>query len=98
MSAFTVSNEILAWNYAKDGSFDALKQLYLQICDKNHRQWFLDMALMGSTRGPQPLTQESKDCKNWAWMNGACILWDIQQPGKEYEHVGNDGNNKLMRL
>ncbi|AYV87142.1 MAG: hypothetical protein Sylvanvirus28_6 [Sylvanvirus sp.] len=93
----TVSSELQAWNYAKEGNLIALKELYQNTSTGLPRQFILDMALMGSTKG-ETQTEQTKACKAWAWMNGACILWDIQQSGPEYEKQGNDRNNRLMRL
>ncbi len=65
------------YNAAKAGDFDTVKSLY-------ERGGNIDMAIMGATDGNHTTIQE------WAFQNGACLLWSMQQQSPE------ERNKKLV--
>jgi hypothetical protein len=60
----------LIYNSAKAGDFDNVKSLY-------ERGGNIDMAIMGATDGNHVTIQD------WAFQNGACLLWSMQQQSPE---------------
>ena len=93
MSSIRANNncedELKAWKLAASGDLEGLKALYTST--SSYKQFVLDMALIGAA------TTKCRATKEWAWLNGASILWDIQQNQTNvYRH--NDTNNKLKML
>jgi hypothetical protein len=65
------------YNAAKAGDFDNVKSLY-------ERGGNINMAIMGATDGNHVTIQD------WAFQNGACLLWSMQQQSPE------ERNKKLI--
>jgi hypothetical protein len=67
------------YNAAKAGDFDNVKSLY-------ETGGNINMAIMGATDGNHTTIQD------WAFQNGACLLWSMQQQSPE------ERNNEVKKL
>lgn len=90
--------EGLAWHHAALGKLAAIKTLFAEASSFMSKQFILDMTLMGSTDSKDFKETLQKACKEWAWINGGCILWTIQQAEPEFVRPSNDSNERLKRL
>ena len=93
------SNESLegkCWHAAGEMKLTDVQNLVAQSSIGMGRQFCLDMALMGASNNSD--VEERKRIKQWTWLAGACILWDIQQSSPEFVRESKDTNNKLKRL
>ena len=89
-SSNNCSIELEAWNLAAQGKKEEFIALYEQ--NQSNKQFILDMGLMSAGKAKQ------NEMKLWCWLNGASILWDIQQPPRLFMKESKDTNNSLKRL
>ena len=61
-----MSYDTQVYNAAKEGNFTEVKRLVAMKADIN-------MVIMGASDGKQ------KEIQQWAFENGACLLWGFQQ-------------------
>lgn len=90
MSSNSCAVELQAWNLAAQGKKEEFIALYEQ--NPSNKQFILDMGLMGASKAKQ------NEMKLWCWMNGASLLWSIQQAPKLFVKESKDTNNQLKRL
>ncbi len=82
--------EAYAWNYAMNGDINKLNEKIPS--SQPNKQWFVDMAIMGSCE------TKNIEAYNWAWKNGANIILTITNLDVEKYERQKDTNNRLKML
>jgi len=89
MSTEQIDVDVYARELGKNNNIAELERLYPT---STHKQWFVDMAVIGAVEG------KAKLAGDWALRNGACYLWPFNQARDTTEYIRAFGYSKNLSM